>query len=501
MCGIGCVKIKKLTASSRRKFELLLSYTEERGQDAFGIVNIKPDGRKVILKHPTKFSEVYISKAWDDYMKLAEVGDIFIWNCRAQPLTEVSSFDDNTIQPIMSNNLIITHNGVVANDKELIKDEQLEPKTKIDSEIPLLLYEKYGSVQETFKRCSGGFAYILYDLLKEELHLIKDFKTFVWGETDELFFAVSEEAFVKNIFPKFSWRHIEPYSEVIISFAKNTTNFKKIETKQISNLPASNNNKILVCASGGIDSTVAAFVAKRIWKMDVVLCHIDHGQKSVTGEHGAILSIAEALLSPYIRIELDWLGALGASVLTDWELDVPKASHQNLKSTICWTPARNLVMISALIATAEATGAKWITAGWTLEEEGSYPDNSILFFHKFNELTDYGTLMRPKLVMPLERLMKTEIIQLGKHLGVPFNLTYSCDNKPLSGKACGICGACTLRRMAFEKAEIEDTTIYMNDWKEQYKPPWLDDKVRPLKRKMREIKKRIIMPPGFNNIY
>jgi len=492
MCGIGgAVFYRKVDG---RLLEHMVLETEKRGQDAFGIVDVKVSGRIKTLKRPTTASKVLASPEWRQFVNGIEPEDFLIWNCRAQPLTEVGSFDERSVQPIIRDYHVISHNGVVANDEELIKQHKLEPITEIDSEVPFLLYQKFGDLLKAFKECSGGFAYLLYDIKRRCLHFIKDFKTMVVGETDELFFILSEERFVRTIFGDHAfpfWRQVESYTCGTYDVDKREFKFQELQTKLISQLPAQE-DKVLVCSSGGIDSTTAAYVCKKLWHKDVVLCHIDHGQKSEEGERRAVKRIAVDLGVEFMFLDMKWLGALGHSVLTEKSLPVPKAKRQNLKSTICWTPARNLVMIASLMAVAEAKGAKYITAGWTLEEEGSYPDNSILFFQKFNELSDYGTLMRPKLVMPLERLMKTEIIQLGSYLEVPYNITYSCDNAPKDGKACGVCGACTLRRMAFEKAGVTDATRYASDYKKLYVAPWMKSKMRPPRHSVQEILKRLV---------
>jgi len=501
MCGIGFVTFQDVV--HHNLLEMMIKETEKRGQDAFGIVRISENGTIRTFKKALPAKKALSTREWKDFIRRIQPGDALIWNCRAQPLTEITStsFNEHSIQPIIRNFFVVSHNGVVANDKELIEEYNLKTITGIDSEVPLLLHTDANfTLEETFERCSGGFAYLMYDIRRRKLILIKDFKTLVYGHVEGVSFVLSEESFAENVFGRNtfpSWKQMKPYSKVVFDLDENTFSAPtSIKTKIISSLP-SQEERVLVCASGGIDSTTAAYVCKRLYELDVILCHIDHGQKSEPGEKKAVENISKALGAEAIFININDLGKLGSSVLTDGSLEVPKAMHQNLKSTVCWTPARNLVMIAMLAAVAEAKGAKYITAGWTLEEEGSYPDNSILFFSKYNELLDYGTLTRPKLIMPLERLMKTEIIQLGNYLEVPYELTYSCDNKPVQGKACGICGACTLRRMAFEKAGVKDKTKYIGKFTDFYTPPWMYDAVRPPKRTMMEILKRLVSPSSY----
>jgi 7-cyano-7-deazaguanine synthase len=57
---------------------------------------------------------------------------------------------------------------------------------------------------------------------------------------------------------------------------------------------------------------------------------------------------------------------------------------------------------------------------------------------------------------PLIRLSKAEIVKLGKDLGLDFSLTHSCYDPDASGRPCGQCDSCVLRRKGFEEAGIVD---------------------------------------------
>jgi 7-cyano-7-deazaguanine synthase len=63
---------------------------------------------------------------------------------------------------------------------------------------------------------------------------------------------------------------------------------------------------------------------------------------------------------------------------------------------------------------------------------------------------------RLKIHTPLLALSKVEIVSLARDLGVPFGITFSCYDPGPTGRACGQCDACLLRRKGFEEAGIED---------------------------------------------
>lgn len=61
---------------------------------------------------------------------------------------------------------------------------------------------------------------------------------------------------------------------------------------------------------------------------------------------------------------------------------------------------------------------------------------------------------------PLMSMSKAEIVRQGIVLGVDFAQTVSCYQADKSGRACGVCDACRLRRAGFAAAGVNDPTRY-----------------------------------------
>ncbi|MCJ7608226.1 7-cyano-7-deazaguanine synthase, partial [Candidatus Bathyarchaeota archaeon] len=59
---------------------------------------------------------------------------------------------------------------------------------------------------------------------------------------------------------------------------------------------------------------------------------------------------------------------------------------------------------------------------------------------------------------PLLYLTKADIVGLGKRLGAPLHLTWSCYEGGV--KACGRCDSCLLRLRGFREAGYEDEIVY-----------------------------------------
>jgi 7-cyano-7-deazaguanine synthase len=61
-----------------------------------------------------------------------------------------------------------------------------------------------------------------------------------------------------------------------------------------------------------------------------------------------------------------------------------------------------------------------------------------------------------RILTPLIKLNKKQIVELASELGVDFRLTHSCYDPDESGRPCGACDSCLLRRKGFREAGVED---------------------------------------------
>ena len=60
-----------------------------------------------------------------------------------------------------------------------------------------------------------------------------------------------------------------------------------------------------------------------------------------------------------------------------------------------------------------------------------------------------------RIIAPLQKLDKKEIVLIGKKNGVDFSKTSSCYN-PINMRKCGLCDACLLRKKGFDEANLDD---------------------------------------------
>lgn len=167
------------------------------------------------------------------------------------------------------------------------------------------------------------------------------------------------------------------------------------------------------------------------------------------------------------RVDID-LGGIGGSALTAASIDVPKGrSESEIGAGIppTYVPARNTIFVAYALAVAEIVGASEIVLGINVLDSSGYPDCRPEWLAAMQEVALRGTRsgaegQKIRLVAPLIRMSKVEIIKAGTALGLDYSLTHSCYDPEPSGAACSTCDACHLRRKGFQGAGIPDPTRY-----------------------------------------
>ncbi|MDC8450982.1 MAG: 7-cyano-7-deazaguanine synthase QueC [Nitrospira sp.] len=220
----------------------------------------------------------------------------------------------------------------------------------------------------------------------------------------------------------------------------------------------------MILASGGLDSTVAAAVARRDGYALHLLTIAYQQRHAVEVERSR--QVATALEAhQHVVIDVD-LKAIGGSALTG-DLSVPKQrteSERNQEVPVTYVPGRNLIFLSLAAAYAEALGASILYFGANVIDYAGYPDCRPGFIKAVEAALQEGTKagLQGKSIeirTPLLRMTKAEIIRLGQALNVPFHLTHSCYD-PIGPIACGQCDSCLIRKRGFEEAGVVDPIQY-----------------------------------------
>lgn len=266
--------------------------------------------------------------------------------------------------------------------------------------------------------------------------------------------------------------------------------------------------KALCIISGGMDSAVAAAIAKD-GGYDILGLHFDYHQRTQRREKECFLRLCEDLGAKSFVFDASFIAQIGGSALTDLSLEVPKnrdfvqnpnivkneavlfqndilisdkiasknafvgqlfaskvanltgsgatpqsAFSLNADLPITYVPFRNGIFISIAIALAQKEGCDAVFLGLVEEDSSGYPDCSEDFLNKMQSASQSGTGEKISLKAPLIHKNKAQIVKLGKELGVDFSHTYSCyenDSEP-----CGACDSCKLRARGFAMAGIKD---------------------------------------------
>ncbi len=217
--------------------------------------------------------------------------------------------------------------------------------------------------------------------------------------------------------------------------------------------------KAIILLSGGLDSTTILYYAKQ--KGFTPACLIfSYGQRHHKEIKQAV-AVAKKAKCEYkiVKIDLPWKG----SSLLDKKMKLPLRKVMNtndIPST--YVPARNIIFLSYAASYSEAIGAKAIFIGANAIDYSGYPDCRPEFFKAYEQVLKKGlkTGVEGKTIqifVPLLRMSKKQIIQLGNKLNVPYQMTWSCYQG--GTKPCGQCESCLLRRRGFEAAWISDPVL------------------------------------------
>lgn len=211
----------------------------------------------------------------------------------------------------------------------------------------------------------------------------------------------------------------------------------------------------VVLVSSGLDSAV--LIAHEAAQHDVRPVYVRSG---LAWEPAELRMLSRLISSPAMS---------GLKPLTVVEVpmhDVYPADHWALsgKAPAYDTPdedvyliGRNLTLLAKAGIVAARADARRIALGPLAGNP--FPDATPAFFAAMGEALSRGLAHALTVVTPFAALRKSQVIELGARLGVPFGLTLSCIS-PVGDAHCGVCSKCRERRDAFAEAGVTDPTTY-----------------------------------------
>jgi 7-cyano-7-deazaguanine synthase len=196
----------------------------------------------------------------------------------------------------------------------------------------------------------------------------------------------------------------------------------------------------VVLLSGGLDSAV--LLAQQLRRIDHVTCvSFDYRQRH-RRELASAFRLARHYDARHVVLGIP-AGLLSGGCLTDLAVPVPHAHHEDPAQAATVVPHRNATMLLMAAALAARLGETEVLFAAHAGDAAIYEDCR----PEFVEAIDRATRMACGIAVraPFLRLDKRAIVGLGRTLGVPFEMCWSCYEG--GEEPCGFCGACR------EKAE------------------------------------------------
>lgn len=223
------------------------------------------------------------------------------------------------------------------------------------------------------------------------------------------------------------------------------------------------NPKAVVLFSGGLDSTTAL-----CWAMDrgyaCEAVSFDYGQRHKKENLCArrIAGIVGVKLYE-LKLDLPWLGV---SSLVDAKKKLPDLALSGIGAgkyiPSTYVPGRNLMFAAIGVSLADSIGAEAVVMGPNAIDYSGYPDCRPQFYRALEKAVAAGVRRsasgrKIRMLTPLIRLSKKEIIELAVRLAAPLGHSWSC----YAGGAapCGRCDSCKLRAKGFAEAGIADPAL------------------------------------------
>jgi 7-cyano-7-deazaguanine synthase len=222
--------------------------------------------------------------------------------------------------------------------------------------------------------------------------------------------------------------------------------------------------KAVCLLSGGLDSAVTAFIAKK-QGYDIYALSFRYGQRH-TKELTCAKKISTAVgAKDHLILSIDLQKIGGSSLLASSLETIPNHPINEIGKTIptTYVPGRNTIFIAYALAYAETINAEAIFIGVNAVDYSAYPDCRPRYIQIIQQLARVATCQgaegKPvRIKAPLLHLSKAQIVKKGARLKVPFSKTWSCYRG--GTKACGRCDSCQLRLKGFQEAHQKDPVPY-----------------------------------------
>lgn len=178
MCGIFGWLVGDNADIERKKYveglEELFRLSETRGKEASGICVVN-DRQAVVYKECIRARQFIKKDNFFQALRLIDSPNCYMAMGHARMITNGSANDNNNNQPVVRNNLICIHNGIIVNDQEIWDaNSDMKRAEEVDTEVFLALLEKYNyqddmemAFQKSLSEIQGSLSIALVDRASE----------------------------------------------------------------------------------------------------------------------------------------------------------------------------------------------------------------------------------------------------------------------------------------------------------------------------------------------
>lgn len=203
--------------------------------------------------------------------------------------------------------------------------------------------------------------------------------------------------------------------------------------------------KVLLLASGGLDSTTVAYqlAAEGI---EVVPIFFNYGQHCVEIEWSRVNEVLPSEMQRPERFDIsDIFRGSQSRLIREADLWT-----EDIKDDDLYIPYRTMLFFAAAAARAQIVGILNVYTGFINSNHAKEIDCTAAFMNNLDELT--STIGPVRFHSPFRYSSKADVARAAAELGVPIGRTYSCQAS--AQFPCGACPNCVERLSALKEAKL-----------------------------------------------
>jgi len=215
---------------------------------------------------------------------------------------------------------------------------------------------------------------------------------------------------------------------------------------------------VLISLSGGMDSsTLVAWFIDNDFKVNCI--NFTYGSKHNKYEIESARKINSYYNLPkLLELDMSYIFENMRSNLLLSGGNIPEGHYNDESMKLTVVPGRNTIFASIMYGIAESREIGFISLGVHQGDHHIYPDCRTEYINSLRATIDFASDSKVGVLAPFISIDKSGILEIGKRLDVPYELTRTCYKDQLL--SCGKCGSCMERLEAFKNINVIDPITY-----------------------------------------